>query len=184
MADSRLMIRVVGSPERGELAIQVSRFIGELGGAQPVDGFRPRLLPDVQQLVADLIDGLIPGDPCPLPVNELHRVAQPPIAGHVIPNRGAFAAMRTSIDGTVIVRLLSGPHPIGDFTNDGTTDGAMCADILAARDLCAFGWRFARGGSSNTAELQGTQAGQGTCDQSGFAKKGTPIHSGALRRLA
>src|ERR1700690_3940021 len=36
MADARLTIGVVRSPEGGELAIEIGRFVGELGRAQPV----------------------------------------------------------------------------------------------------------------------------------------------------
>src|SRR5437870_10143490 len=60
MADARLMVDVVGSPERPELAIEIGRFIGEFGGTQPVDGVRARFRADLQQFVADLVDRLIP----------------------------------------------------------------------------------------------------------------------------
>jgi hypothetical protein len=40
MTNARLMIGIVGSPERGELAVEVSGFVREFGGAQPVHGFR------------------------------------------------------------------------------------------------------------------------------------------------
>jgi hypothetical protein len=41
MADARLVIDVVGAPERRELAEEISSFVGELRGAEPVDRFRP-----------------------------------------------------------------------------------------------------------------------------------------------
>ena len=37
VADARLVIGVVGAPERGELAIEIGAFVGELGRAEPVD---------------------------------------------------------------------------------------------------------------------------------------------------
>ena len=40
MADARLMIGVVGSPECGELAEEICGFVGEFRRAQPVHGFR------------------------------------------------------------------------------------------------------------------------------------------------
>ena len=40
MADARLVVDVVGAPERGELAVEIGALVGELGGAQPVDRIR------------------------------------------------------------------------------------------------------------------------------------------------
>src|ERR1700722_15808862 len=125
------MIRIIGPPKRGELSIQVSRFVGEFGGTQPVHGFRPCLLANIEEFVADLTDRLFPGQPCPLPVNEFHGIAQTSIARDVVANRGALAAMRTTIDGTIVVRLLAGPHAIRDFADDRTADGTMRTDIFA-----------------------------------------------------
>src|ERR1700733_1739491 len=89
--------------------------------------------------------------------------------------------MRTAIDRTVIVRLLAGPPSIRDFANNRTADGTMCADILAARDLRAFGWRLTRLNLSNTSELQHTYAGERAGDKSGVAEKGAPVHPGRPR---
>ena len=63
MADARLVVRVVGAPERRELAIEIGAFVGELGRAEPVDRIRPGLAADLHQLVADLVDRHVPGDP-------------------------------------------------------------------------------------------------------------------------
>ena len=62
VADARLVVDVVGAPERGELAVQIGAFVGELGGAEPVDRVRARLLADLEHLVADLVDRGLPGD--------------------------------------------------------------------------------------------------------------------------
>ncbi len=40
MTDARLMIGIIGSPERGELAIEIGGLVGEFGGAKPVDRVR------------------------------------------------------------------------------------------------------------------------------------------------
>ena len=112
MTDARLMIGIVGSPEGGELAVEIGGFVGELGRAEPVDRVRSRLLPNLQQLVADLVDGLIPGDPVPLAVHELHRIAQAALAQHVVADRRALAAMRAAIDRAVVVRLLADPDAV------------------------------------------------------------------------
>src|SRR4029453_12411771 len=98
MTDARLMIGIVGSPERGELAVEIGGFIGEFGGAHTVHGFRAGLGTDLHQLVADLVDRLIPGDAAPLAVNELHRIAQPALAMDVVPHGSALAAMRAAVD--------------------------------------------------------------------------------------
>src|SRR6202011_6245912 len=57
VTNTRLMIGIVGSPERGKLAVEVRSFVSELGGAEPVHRIRPGLLANLQQLVANLIDG-------------------------------------------------------------------------------------------------------------------------------
>src|SRR3546814_15064564 len=57
MADACLVILVVGAPEGGELAEEIGAFVGELGRTHPVNRFRPGLLPDLHQLVADPADG-------------------------------------------------------------------------------------------------------------------------------
>jgi hypothetical protein len=37
MTDARLVIGIIGSPERGELAVEVGGLVGEFGRAEPVD---------------------------------------------------------------------------------------------------------------------------------------------------
>ena len=62
VADARLVVAVVGAPERVELAEQVGLLVAELGRAEPVDEVRARLLADLQHLVADFVDRLFPLD--------------------------------------------------------------------------------------------------------------------------
>ncbi len=100
VTNAGLMIGVVGSPERSELAVEVGSLIGEFGGAEPVDRIRPRLRPDLQQLVADLVDGLVPGDAVPRAVHKLHREAHATFAEHVVAHGRALAAVRATIDRT------------------------------------------------------------------------------------
>ena len=47
MADTRLMVGVVGAPERRDLAEEIGAFVGEFRRAQPVDRFRSGLLADL-----------------------------------------------------------------------------------------------------------------------------------------
>ena len=140
MADARLVIGIVGAPERAELAEQIGAFIGHLGRTKPIDRVRPRLRADVENLVADLADRLVPSDPRPLTVDELHRIFEPTFAAHQFAHRRALGAMRAAIDGTVPGRLLADPDIVGDLGQDRATNGAMGADAFADRDLGA-GWR-------------------------------------------
>src|SRR3982074_2374141 len=97
MANARLMVGVVGSPERAELAEQIGAFVGHLARPEPIDGIAAGFLASVEQLVADLVDRGVPGDARPLPVDELHRIAKPPIA----------------VDKAVTRRAAAGrPHPV------------------------------------------------------------------------
>jgi len=98
VTNARLMIGIVGSPEGGELAVEIGGFIGELGGAEPVHRFGTRPRADLHQLVADLIDRLIPGDSVPPAVHQFHRIAQPTVAVHIVANGCTFAAVRATID--------------------------------------------------------------------------------------
>ena len=80
MADTRLMIGVVGAPECHKLAIQIGGFVGEFGRAQPIDRIRSGHFTDLQEFVADLVDSLLPREAYPLRVHKLHGVAQAPFA--------------------------------------------------------------------------------------------------------
>ena len=75
MTDARLVIGIVGAPERAELAEQISAFVGEFCRSEPIDGIRARLLADLHQLVTNLIDSLIPFDAGPLAIDELQRIS-------------------------------------------------------------------------------------------------------------
>ena len=134
MADARLVVLVVGAPERRQLAEQISAFVGELGRAQPVDRVGPRLLADLLELVADLVDGLVPLDAGPLAVDHLHRIFQAAFAHHQFAHRGALGAMRAAIDRTIPARLLADPDAVGDFRRDRAADRAMRTDALADGD--------------------------------------------------
>ena len=134
MTDPRLVVGIIGSPEGGELAVKIGGFVGEFGRTEPVHRVRSRLLADLQQLVANLVDRLIPGDTGPSAVHQLDRVAQAASAQHVVAHRGAFGAVRAPIDRAVIDRLLPDPHAVRDFGEDRTADRAMRANILAPCD--------------------------------------------------
>ncbi len=178
MADTRLMIGIVGSPEGRELAIEIGGFVGEFGGAEPIHRVRSGLLADFQQLVADLVDRLLPGNAHPLAVHELHGVAQAALAQHVVANRRALAAMRSAIDRAVVVRLLSDPYAVCDLRDNRTADRTMRADILAGRNRRARGrrrtsLRFAHAGERQLAERRQRSDGK-----AGAAEKSAAIQTG------
>src|SRR6476660_7774098 len=139
MADARLMIGVVGSPEGAKLAEQIGAFIGHFGRSEPVDGVAARLLANLEQFVADLVDCGIPGNARPLPVDELHRITQPPNAVHEFAHGSALRAMRTAIDRGFPTRLLADPYLVQHLRSHRAPDRAMCADALA--NGCACGER-------------------------------------------
>ena len=171
VTNARLVIGIVGSPEGGKLAIEIGGFVGELGRAEPVDRLRSRLRANLHQLVADLVDGLIPGDPVPLAVHELHRIAQPALAQHVVAHRRALAAMRAAIDRAVPARLLADPHAVGDLGDDRAADRAMRADILADRHRRAGRRRRAGLGLADAAERQRAERGEGAGGEAGTAQE-------------
>jgi hypothetical protein len=135
MADAGLMVDRVGAPERRELAEQIGRFVGELGRAEQIDRIRARFLADLQHLVADLVDRLIPGDLLPLAVDQLHRILQPALALDEFAHRRALGAMRAAVDRAVPGRLLTDPDAVLHFGDDRAAHRAMGADVLLAHDV-------------------------------------------------
>ena len=137
MADARLMIGIVGSPEGGEFSVQVGGFVGEFGRAQPVHRVRARLLANIEKLVADLVDRRFPGNPDPLTVHELDRIAQTALAQHVVAHRRALAAMRSTVDRAVVVGLLADPYPVRNLGDHRAADRTMGADVLSRGNGCS-----------------------------------------------
>src|SRR5438477_4004179 len=94
MADTRLMVGVIGSPKGTELAEEVRALVRHLGRSEPVDGIATRLLANLEQLVADLVDRRIPRHARPLPIYELHRITQPPLTVNEFAHGSTLRAMR------------------------------------------------------------------------------------------
>ena len=177
MADARLVVGVVGAPERGELAIEVGAFVGELGRAQPIDRIGARLGPDLHQLVADLVDRDVPGNPRPLAVHQLHRIAQAAVAMHQFARRRALGAMRSAADRAIPARLLADPHAVRHFGDHGAADRTMRADVLAdggAGDIGAGRFRLAHAGERERAD-----GGETSGNQAGLAQEGAAIETAA-----
>ena len=183
MADAGLVVGVVGAPERRELAIEIGALVGELGGAKPVHRVGARLAADVRQLVADLVDGLVPGDAGPLAVHELHRIAQAAVAVHKLAGRRALGAMRAPADRRIPARLLADPHAVDDFADHRAADRAMGADVLA--DGGAGGRHRSRGVRlAHGRERQRAERGEAAGGEAGAAQEGAAIQcaGGSLAR--
>ena len=131
MADTRLMVGIVGPPERAELAEQIRAFVGHLGRSEPIDGIAAGSLADLQQFVADLVDRRVPGNARPLPIDELHRVTKSPVAVYELTHGCALCAMRPAINGRIPARLLPYPYPVQDFRSHRAPNRTMSADALA-----------------------------------------------------
>src|SRR5690606_22172355 len=101
----------------------------KLGGAEPINGIRPGLLPNFHQLVADVADRLVPGDALPLSIDEFHWVLEPAVTVHELTNAGALGAVRTAIDRAVPGRLLARPDAVLDFTDHRAADRAVRTDV-------------------------------------------------------
>src|SRR5438876_11332930 len=182
MADARLMVGVVGAPERAEFAEQVGAFVGHLGRSEPIDGIAARLLANLEQLVADLVDRGVPGDARPLPVDELHRIAKPAVAVHEFAYGSALGTMRAAIDRRVPARLLPDPDPVEHFRGHRASDRAMRADALA--DGRARSER-PRGRSLRLADAayrQSAQRRQTAAGKAGSAQESAAIETAGLPR--
>ena len=182
VADAGLVVGVVGAPERRELAVEIGAFVGELGRAQPIDGVGAVLGADRHQLVADLVDGDVPGDAGPLPVHQLHRIAQAAVAMHELARRRTLGAMRAAVDRGIPAGLLADPHAVDDFTDHGAADRAMRADVLLHDGACR---QRAGGGGfrlAHAAERHRAQRGKSAAGKAGAAQEGTAIEAGGSAR--
>src|SRR5918996_5846338 len=130
MADPRLVVGVVGAPERDELAIEVRALVAVLGAAHPEDRVGAVGLADLEQLVANLVDRVRPGYPLVLPVDHLHRVLEAALAVAVLAHRCALGAVRAEIERAVEARLLADPDAVLDLGDHGAADRAMGAHGL------------------------------------------------------
>ena len=128
MADTRLVVDVIGSPHGGELAEQIGLLIAVLGRSQPVDRIRARGFTDLKQLVTDFIDGLVPGNLLPFAVDQFGRILQAALAVTVLANRRALGAMRTLVERVIKSRFLTCPHTILYFGDNAAANRAVRAD--------------------------------------------------------
>src|SRR5258707_8158945 len=174
MADAGLVIDRIGAPERPELAEQIAAFIGEFRRSEQIDRVGAGLGADLEHLVTDLVDGLVPGDALPLAVDELHRIFQTPVAMDQLTHRRTLGAVRAAIDRAIPGWLLADPDAILDFGDYGAADRAMRADVLPdvrrRADDFRPGLRLAHRSERHQAQC-GARAGSET----GSAQKGAPV---------
>ena len=74
-------------------------FVAMLGRAEPVDRIGTGGLADLEHLVADLVDRLIPADPLPFAIDQLDRMLQAAFAVRDLAHRRALGAMGPEIEG-------------------------------------------------------------------------------------
>ena len=183
MANSCLMVTVIGAPEGVEFAEEVGLLVAVLGRAQPVDRVGSGTLANFQELVADLVDRLVPGNAGPLSVHQLGRVLQTPFAMRVLAHRGALGAVGPEIEGAVEARLLTDPDALVYFGHDRTANRTVGADrldhfnfgLLVGRlRLCSAGHHASRSGRGDTARCQARTLQESPPIQgfSGFADEG------------
>ena len=96
----------------------------------------------------------------PLTVDQFHRIAQPPLAHHIVTHGRTFATVRTAIYRTVKIRFLANPDIIRDFSDDRAAHRAVSADVLAARDRGAGRWRRAGSRFAYATQRQCTEPGE------------------------
>src|SRR5690606_40256248 len=135
VADSRLVITVVRTPEGRELALQVGAFVVGLRRPCEPQGIGAGFLTDRKELVPDLVDRLFPADALPLAAHLLHRVLHPPRTVSVVAQCRALGAMRAEVDRTVEHRFLPDPHAVLHFGDGAATDRAVATDRLDLLDL-------------------------------------------------
>ncbi len=180
VTDTRLVVGVVGAPERREFAVEVGALIGELGRAQPVDGVGAVLGADRHQLVADLVDGDVPGDAGPLPVHQLHRIAQAAVTVHELAGGRTLGAMRAAVDRRIPAGFLANPHAVDDFTDHGAADRTMRADVLLHDGACHQRTGGGGFGLAHAAERQSAQRCKAAAGKAGAAQEGTAIEPRGL----
>ena len=128
VANTRLVIGVVGAPEADKLAHEIRLFVVVLGGTNEVNAVRAAGFAQVGHALADFFEGHVPADALVFAVDQLHGVTQAVFAVAVFAQCCTFGAVRAQVDGGVEHGLLTNPHAV---FNDGiyrATHGAVCAN--------------------------------------------------------
>ena len=137
----------------------------------------PLFLLDGEQLVADLLVGLVPGDALPLAALELHRRLEAVRVVHhaVLADRRALGAVRAEVERRIEHRLLADPHAVLHHRVDRATDRAVRADRALDLDLAARG--LVRGlRLADHVERQLRRRRAGAERHARALEKGAPVH--------
>ena len=141
MANARLVVDIVGAPHRRHLAEQIGLLIVELGRAQPEHRIGTGFFPDIEQLVADIVNRFVPRNLLPLAVDQLGGILQTAFAMPVFADRSALGAVRAAVEWMVKSRLLPCPDAVLNFRDDAAAHRAVGANGLGRFDLAAAGGR-------------------------------------------
>ena len=179
VADARLVVAVVRPPERHELAHQIRLFVVVLRAADPEHGVGTRFLADLQHLGADFVQRLLPRQPLPFAVDELHRRLQPVrmLDDAVLAYRCTLGAVRAQVDRRFEHGLLPRPHTILDSGVDRAADRAVRADgaLLLHRLGIAF---LGCHGRADGSVRQLARKRAGTRGQTRALQECPPVHRG------
>jgi hypothetical protein len=96
---------------------------------------------------------------------------------HIITNRRALAAVRTTIDRAVVFRLLTDPHAVRDLGDDRAADRAMGAHIPAGGELCACRRRGSCFCPAQTCERQCAERCETAGNETGTAQEAAAVET-------
>ena len=128
MTDSCLVVTVVRAPKSIELAEHVRLLVVKLSRSQPVHRVRSGLLADLEHLIADLVNRLVPAHSHPFSADQLGRVFQAALAMAMFADRSTFCAMRAQVKWVVKSWLLADPDPVIYFGVDTAAYGTVGAN--------------------------------------------------------
>ena len=112
VTDSRLMVAVVGAKHAHELPEHVRLLVVVLRRAHPEHAIRACGLTQIDELVAHLIERLLPTDADVLSVDQFHGVFQAMFAVPVLANGSPFGTVCAEVDRRIENRLLSRPYAV------------------------------------------------------------------------
>ena len=181
----RLVIDIVGAPHGGKLAEQVGLLVVELRRTQPEHRIGARGFTNLQQLVADVVDGLVPGHLLPLTIDQFGRVFEPALTVPMLANGCALGAMRALVERVIKGRLLAGPDTVLHLSDDAAAHRTMGTDGLDLLDMrsgvgCGMGllhhvWRKGRGQRRATGHQAGALEEIASVDHRGVGGRGLAL---------
>ena len=128
MANTRLVIGVVGAPEADKLAHQIRLLVVVLGRTNEVNAVGAAGFAQLHHAFADFFEGYVPANALVFAVDQLHGVAQAVLAVAVFAQCRALGAMGAQIDRGIKHGLLANPNAVFDNRIDSTAHRAVCAN--------------------------------------------------------